>query len=1040
MLQIVVACLRLRNVIAAIAAILIAGGLWQMRHMPLDVVPEFSPVSLQVRTEALGLSAAEVESLITVPLEADLLIGTPWLKSIDSESMTGVSSIDLLFEPGTDLMRARQMVDERMTQARALPNVSSPPTLLMPVATANRILNIGLSSKSVPLIDMSVQAQWTIVPKLTGVPGVANVSIWGQRNRQVQVQVDPARLHDHQVTLDQVVKTAGEAVWASPLTYLNSSTPGTGGFIDTPNQRLNVRHVFPITAAADFANIPVAGTSLALRDVADVVESHQPLIGDALLKDGQGLLLVVEKYPGFNTLEVTRGVEAALAELRPGMRDIEVSTEIYRPAEFIERATNNLSHALLLAAVLGVIVLAALLGSWRATLVAAVSITLSLAVAALVFYVRDISFNSMVVAGLLMAVTAVVDDPIVDIGNIRQRFLESAGQNPVPVWQVIAKAASEIRVSMLYATLITLIAVAPLLVMQGLSAAFFRPLAWSYLIAIVASMIVAMTVTPALTMLLVPPVSRSQFHGRASMDSLRRVYAQLIEWAMRSPAAAYALVLGGIVVGVLAWTHQERSFIPTYKETDVFVELQGSAGASLQAMSRSVEGLMKDLRAIPGVRNAGAQIGRALLSHEMADVNSATVWVSLDPATNYEATVATVRETVDAHQDISGEIQTFLSKKMRESMTGEDKAISVRIYGQDLDILRAKAIEIKQALQGIEGVTGPEIEPQQVQQAIDVEVDLEKARAYGLKPGDVRRAASTLIGGITVGSLFQEQKVFDVVVWGRPEIRRDIRDIQNLLIDTGSGKQVRLADVARVEIVNTPSVIHRQGASRRIDVEADVSGRSVAAVTEDVKQRIAQGAFPFEYHAEVRGEVAERQAILYSLCGYIVAAAIGIVLLLQAAFSSWRLTCLAIVSAPLAILGCFVAAYIAGGTLSLGSFLGLFAVLALGLRNMTVQIRHLQDLDAETRGQDTGFVVRGAVQRIGAVLASAITIGIIALPFVMFGDVAGLEITHPAAVVILGGLVSSTLLTAFVIPALYPHFVTKAKTEAAPPPLAPEVA
>src|SRR3954469_16086457 len=282
--QIILACLRLRVVVVAAGAILVTAGLWQIRQMPLDVVPEFSPLTLQVRTEALGLSAAEVESLITVPMEADLLIGTPWLKSIDSESITGVSTIDLLFEPGTDLMRARQMVNERMTQARALPNVSSPPTLLLPVATANYVMNIGLSSKSVSLIDMSVQAQWTIMPRLTGVPGVANVSIWGQRNRQVQVLVDPARLHGNGVTLDQVIKTAGEAVWSSPLTYLNSSTPGSGGFIDTPNQRLSIRHVFPITTAKDFAHIPVAGTSLALSDVADVVESHQPLIGDTVLK------------------------------------------------------------------------------------------------------------------------------------------------------------------------------------------------------------------------------------------------------------------------------------------------------------------------------------------------------------------------------------------------------------------------------------------------------------------------------------------------------------------------------------------------------------------------------------------------------------------------------------------------------------------------------------------------------------------------------------------------------------------------------------
>src|SRR2546430_1458179 len=270
--QIVLACLRLRIVVVAIAAVLVAAGLWQIRQAPLDVVPEFSPETLQVRTEALGLSAAEVESLITVPLEADLLIGVPWLKSIESESITGVSSIDLLFAPGTDLIRARQMVNERMTQARALPNVSTPPTLLQTVATASRIMNIGLSSKSVSLIDMSVQAQWTIVPRLTGVPGVANVSIWGQRNRQVQVQVDPVKLHRNGIRLDQVVKTAGEAVWSSPLTFLNSSTPGTGGVFCTPKQRLYISHGFSITAAQGFAPIPAVGKSPRVGTGAAVVE------------------------------------------------------------------------------------------------------------------------------------------------------------------------------------------------------------------------------------------------------------------------------------------------------------------------------------------------------------------------------------------------------------------------------------------------------------------------------------------------------------------------------------------------------------------------------------------------------------------------------------------------------------------------------------------------------------------------------------------------------------------------------------------------
>jgi Cu/Ag efflux pump CusA len=375
---------------------------------------------------------------------------------------------------------------------------------------------------------------------------------------------------------------------------------------------------------------------------------------------------------------------------------------------------------------------------------------------------------------------------------------------------------------------------------------------------------------------------------------------------------------------------------------------------------------------------------------------------------------------------------------MRESLTGEDEAISVRVYGQDLGILRAKAEEIRQTLARIDGIKDPKVEQQDEQQAIDVEVDLEKARGYGLKPGDVRRAASALIGGITVGSLFQEQKVFDVVIWGAPELRTNLDDIRNLLIDTESGSQVRLADVARVDAVATPSVIHREGASRRIDVEAAVSGRSLGAVTEEVRERIKEGAYPFQYHAEVLGEHVERKAALDSLHSYMIAAAVAIILLLQAALGSWRLAALVIVGLPVAALGGFLTAYLAGGALSLGSFLGLAAVLGLAVRNTTMLIRHIQSLEQQAVPRDGSLVLRAAGERLHAVISTAIITGLIALPFAALGNVAGLEILHPAAVVILGGVVSSAILTLFVVPALYSRFAAKAAAEL--PPLAPEVA
>ncbi|HET7073019.1 MAG TPA: efflux RND transporter permease subunit, partial [Mycobacterium sp.] len=331
--------LRFRLLVLPVAAALTAIGVAQLRAAPVDVLPEFSPPTVQVQTEALGLSAVEVEQFITVPLEQDLLNGVPWLSTIRSQSVAGLSQVDLVFEPGTDVIKARQVVGERLTQAVALPHVSKAPVMIDPVSSTSRVMVIGLSSPDISLIDMSVLARWQIKPRLQGLPGVANVAIWGQRERQLQVQVDPKRLAAAGVTLNQVVATTGNALWVSPLTFIEASTPGTGGFIETPTQRLTIQHVLPITTAKDLAQVPVedvAGVPLRLGDVADVVEDHQPLIGDAVVDDGPGLMLVVEKAPGANTLEVTREVEDALQALRPGLGGIKIDTSVYRPATYIE--------------------------------------------------------------------------------------------------------------------------------------------------------------------------------------------------------------------------------------------------------------------------------------------------------------------------------------------------------------------------------------------------------------------------------------------------------------------------------------------------------------------------------------------------------------------------------------------------------------------------------------------------------------------------------------------------------------------------------
>ena len=1014
--------LRMRTVMMALALILLVGGVMQIRTVPLDLVPEFSPLSLDVHTEALGLSTTEVESLITVPLEADLLNGVPWLDSIESESITSLSAIEMFFAPGTDLMQARQMVQERLTQAHALPNVSNPPVMLQPVSSSSRVMNIGLNSKTVSLIDMSVLARWNIVPRLVGVPGVANVSVWGLRNKQVQVQVNPATLHANNITLEQIIKTAGESVWASPLTYLNSSTPGSGGFIDTPNQRLGVRHISPTATPESFSQVPVFGTAIPLHQVAHVIEANQPLIGDAIFKTGSGLLLAIDKFPGANTIEVTHGVEAALRELSPGMQGIEVDSHIYRPASFIERAAENLGTGIAVAYMLLLIAFASLFANWRVTLIAAVVVPLSGFSAIWALNAWGADTNMMMIAGLTLAIAVIVGDAVLSLDTIVRRLGAADGiANKKTDFAIIVTAAREACSPLLYATLMLLLAVVPLLFMHGTMAPFFKPMIWAYAVAVLASLTVALVLTPALCLLLLGGAPVAERTYSRLMDKLNGLSEVLVNATLAKLWPTILLAVVGLGVGLFVWNQAEHAYLPIFNETDIVVEIDAPAGTSLPAMSQITQDLINEILAIPGVRNAAAQVGRAVFSAEVSDVDSAEIWVSIDLDAQYEETLAKIQSVANARPNISAEVSSFLSKRILETLTGDDETISVRVFGHDYAILQAKAEEIRTLLEKIEGITNPLIEAHAEKTTIEVVVDLDRARRYGLKPGDVRRAASTLVQGITVGALFEDQKVFDVVVVGSDTIHTNLDDVRNLLIDAVTGEQVRLGDVADVRVVSAPSVILRQGVSRRLDIVADISGRDVGAVSREVARTIQGMSFPFEYHAHVLGEYFQQKTALQSLYRNFFAVALIIFLLLQAAFGSWKMALLSMVGIPITLLGGFLVV-MPSGYFSLGSMVGLGIALSFSVRNGVTLIRAFQW--RQLQGTPFGaLLVRSVMaERMPALLISALVLAALSFPFIVLGNIAGLEILHASASVMLGGLVSALVLVLCCIPALYLRF------------------
>lgn len=1022
--------LRFRYLTILIALALLVAGALQVQRTHVDLLPEFSRPEVEVQTEALGLAAAEVEALITVPLE-EMLSGLPWLQTMHSKSITGLSSVLMTFEPGTDVMDARQMVQERLLHTMALPKVSKRPAMLQPVSTANRVLKIGLSSSSLSLIDLSVLARWKIKPRILGVPGVGNVAIWGQRERQLQVQVDPARLQEKHVRLAEVIQASGDALWSSPLSFLQASTPGNGGFIDMPNQRMDVRHVLPIMSPQDLANVTFRtsqGTVLRLGDISEVVQGHPPMIGDGIVNGQPGLLLVVEKLPRANTVEVTESVEAALAALKPGLPGVEVDTTIFRPASFLDLSIGNLTMTLLIGAALGVVALLVLLHDWRAAIVGLVTIPLSLVVAVLVFRFLGVPVNTMILAGLIVAAGILVDDALVATTGIARRLREnSLSPEPRSTMEVVLHSSIETRRAGGYSTLIMLLALAPVLFMDGLGGAFFGPLAASCAWALLGSMLVTLTVTPALSLILWagalppdPPLHR--WLGGRYEAVLARIAA-----APRTVLAASAVVL---VFGLALLPLLQPSILPVFQERNIVLRWASEPGTSYIGMSRLVGSAVQDLRDVPGVRNVGAHVGRAVMSDQVEDINAAEIWISLEPEASYDGTVAAIREVAALHPGLSTEPLSFATVKVRELLTGSAEPVVVRLYGPDHEVLRGKAEEVREALSRIDGIVAPRIDARIDAPQIEIEVNLAAAEQYGLKPGDVRREATTLVAGLEVGNLFEQQKVFEVVVWGSPAIRDDIGKLLQLPIGTPDGGLIRLGDVADVRQVTAQNVFERTGASRSIDVSAGISGRGFNAVLEDVDHALEQMQFPLEHHAELLDDYLNEEEAETRFLVYAAAAALGILLLLQAALRSWRLASLTFALLPSSLAGGVIAALAAGGSASLGVLAGFLVVLGLAVRSAILLIQRCQQLEAQQNRQPgTAELIRAAMERMTPVVATAVIVALAMLPLVLSGSIPGLEIAHPMAVVILGGLVSSTWFALFVLPALYATFRSQPEPE-----------
>jgi CzcA family heavy metal efflux pump len=1021
--------LKFRYIVLALAAAMMLYGIMEIPHMPVDVFPEFAPPREEIQTPCLGLSAEEVESFVTVPLE-QALNGVEGLDILRSKSLNDLSSIEILFKPGSDIIRTRQLVQERIASViTTLPTWQGGPVMMPPVSATGRVMKIGLSSKSISLNDMSMIAYWTIRARLLRVPGVAHVAIWGERIKMPQVQVDPKRMAEHNVSLDDVMETTGDALDVGILYFSSGAMIGTGGFIDTANQRFNIHPVQAIFTPKDLGQVPIGnkklkdGSPLVLSDVANVVEDTWPMIGEAVIDEGPGLMLVVYKYPWANTLDATRGIEQALDELRPGLPDLKIDSTIFRPADFIQVAFDNLTKALILGCLLVAVVLIAFLFEWRTALISLLAIPLSLVAGTLVLYWYGATLNTMILAGLVIAIGVVVDDAIIDVENIVRRLRQYRKEgSSKSTASIVLEASLEVRQAIIHATLIDAVVLIPIFFIGGLSGAFFQPLAVAYGLAVMASMLVALTVTPALCLLL---LSNAPIEHREPIFArwLQRIYEPVLARIIKRPGPVFLATAAVIVVGVAVLPFLGESLFPHFKERDFLMHWITKPGTTVNEEVRMAKRVSHELRQIDGVRNFGSHIGQSMGGDETNGVNFGENWISVRPDVDYDETVASIEKVVSGYPGMFHNVETYLNESIDEVLSGTKATFTVRISGPDLKVIHAKADEVFEKLKDIPGIADPQIQLQSEVPEVQVEVKLPEAQKYGLKPGDVRRASATMLAGEEVGDIFKHGKAYDVNVWSTPESRHSVEDIRMLPIDTPSGKRVPLSEVADVKIGPAQSVIYRENASRRIDVSANVEGGDLGYVMAEVDKRVKKVEFPLGYRAVVLGEYAERQAAATRLLVFAIAACIATFLILLESFNNFRMAVLGFLTLPSALVGGLLAAYFNGDVISLGSLVGFLTVFGIAARNKIMLINHYQHLE-RYEGVEFGphMALRGAVERLSPILMTALATGLALIPLVLKGDIPGHEIEYPMAIVILGGLITSTLLNLFVVPSLYLRF------------------
>lgn len=1032
--------IRFHGVIIGLALLVVMYGTYSLTQSNLDVFPEFSPTQVVIQTESPGFSADQVETLVTQPIENNIA-GSVGVINLRSQSIPGLSIVTVIFDEKTNIYRNRQLIAEQLSKLSAQLPQGIIPNITPLTSSASTVLGFGVTSKTLNLMELRTIVDWHITPHIMAIPGVADVNVFGGQVRQFQIKIDPEKLKLYQINIQDVVLAAQQATGVLGAGYMQNA-----------NQRIILNTRAQSTTPAQLANVTLIrkqGRTISLGDVADVVEGPAPSISAAAINGETGVYLSVQGQLGANTHGVTKAIEAALADIKPTLiaQQVTLHEGLFRPANFIETAIHGVRTDILIGSILVITVLFLFLFNVRTALISATAIPLSLLTAIVVLHQYGMGINIMVLGGLAIALGEVVDDAIIDTENIFRRLRENRLLNaPLPIHQVVYQASMEVRSSVVYATIIVALVFLPLLTLSGVAGKLFAPLGYAYIAAILASLAVALTLTPALCYLLL---------GRANLTSedspviqwIKARYISLLAKIERHSKIVLIVSFISIALGLGLLPLFKSQFIPALHEGHFIMHMTTVPGTSEQESLRLGNSVTKVLRKIEGVKSVTQWVGRAQNGADTFGTHYSEFEIEIGTLSGEEQN----RILDDIREELAGEltdddgdnkaeigfvganfaINTFLTERIEETISGYAASLVINIYGQDLDALDRDAQQIAGVLTRVNGVQDVMVQSPPGTPEINIRLRPEKMAVWGLKPTDLLNTVQASFEGVPVNQVYLGNRPVGVSVLLNEEARDDIGDLRNIPIFNAEGQMLKLSDIAYITQENGRSKILHAGAKRIQTITANVVGRDHALALDEIKQviRTKLQLHPSNY-LEFTGEAEANAKSRKDLIVQSLLAGVAIFLMLYIAFGRMRNLLLTFINLPFALIGGVIAAFFTGGWISVGSLVGFVTLFGITLRNAIMMVSHFQHLvDEEGYEWNLETCIRGASERLPSVLMTALVTALGLLPLAAGSGEPGREIEGPMATIIVGGLVSSTILNLLILPTMMLHFGKFTKTE-----------